>query len=338
MDGNGPSKGDNNTIRAWRMPVLGDPWTDMVMDDIPAPVVEAGMVRVEVLAADLNFADILQCQGVYQVKLAPPFTPGMGGVGRILEAGDGVDLQPGDVVVGPMADGKGAFAQQALMLAEQCTVISETIDPVQAAAVHVTYGTAWFGLHHRGQLKRGASVLVLAAAGGVGSAAVDLAKLHGCWVIAAASGRKEAACRAVGADQFVDYEQDDWYDQVMALTDGRGVDVVYDPVGGRYFDVARRLVAWEGQILIIGFASGDIPQAPMNHALVKNYSVVGVHMGGYRQQDPTPFDQCYEQVYRWLEDGRLNPLIDRTVEFAELPQALLALQERQIVGRVLMKP
>ena len=326
-------------MKAWQIAELGDPWTQLKIMDVPSPEITNDVVRVAVEATDLNFADILQCQGTYQVKVDPPFTPGMGTVGRVLEAPDSAGIEVGQRVVGPTVAGVGGYAEESLVLVEQATLISDEVDPVDAVAMHVTYGTAWFGLHLRGQLKPGETMLVLAAAGGVGAAALELAKLHGCWVIAAAGGeQKVAACQAMGADEVVDYDNEDLYERVMSLTEGRGVDVVYDPVGGQYFDIARRLVAWEGRLLIIGFASGTIPSAPMNHALVKNYTIVGVHMGGYRQKDPQPFKTCYDTLYDMLVQGQIHPLVDRLVGFDALPQALLDLSERRSKGRIVFTP
>lgn len=327
------------TMRAWRLAELGDPWDALSLTEIEQPEPGPGQVRVEIEAADLNFADVLQCQGVYQVRAPTPFTPGMGGAGRVVACGPGVELAPGQRLVGPTVIGQGAFAEAALMEVEACTPIPDGVDGSTAAAMHVTYGTAWFALHRRGQLQPGETVLVLAAAGGVGSAAVQLAKAHGCWVLAAAGGAEKAeACRALGADEVIDYDGDDLYQRVMELTGGRGADVIYDPVGGDYFDVARRLVAWEGRLLVVGFASGRIPDAPANHVLVKNYSVVGVHMGGYRVADPTPFEQCYQELHQLLLDGRVEPWIGATTDLAGLPEALRDLAERRTRGRVVMVP
>jgi NADPH2:quinone reductase len=325
-------------MRAWQLNELGLPWEVLQPAAVSMPMPDPDRLHVRVLAADLNFADILQCQGRYQVKLEPPFVPGMYAVGEVLSASN-PEFQPGDRVIGPTVDGCGAFAEEAMLLAEQATPLPATADPVKVCAMHVTYGTAWFGLHLRGQLKAGETVLVLAAAGGVGSAAVELAKHHGCWVVAAAGGQaKVQACRDLGADEVIDYNSEDLYERVMEMTDGRGVDVVYDPVGGEYFETARRLVAWEGRLLVIGFASGDIPSAPLNHMLVKNYSVVGVHMGGYWSRNPEPFRQCYAELSALLEAGSISPLIDTVIGFDKLPDALNRLNNRETVGRVVMTP
>ena len=327
-------------MKSWRINELGLPWEKCQVEEMALPEVPDGACRVQVEATDLNFADILQCEGKYQVKIDPPFTPGMSAAGLVIASAADAKYQPGDRIVGPTLLGSGGYAEEALVLADRSTRIPEGVSVPDAVAMHVTYGTAWFGLHLRGQLQTGETVLVLAAAGGVGAAAVELAREHGCWVIAAAGGPgKLEICRdRLRADEVIDYNGEDFYQRVMEMTAGRGVDVVYDPVGGDYFDVARRLVAWEGRYLVIGFAAGDIPRAPMNHALVKNYSIVGVHMGGYRGRDEKSFERCYEELFALLKADRIHPLIDRTVGFESLGNAMLDLYERQTVGRVLFDP
>ena len=326
-------------MKAFRIEQLGLPWEVASITDVEITDVTETGCRVAVEATDLNFADILQCEGKYQVKLDPPFTPGMSAAGTVIEAGAASGFKIGDRIVGPTVTGCGGYAEEALVIGSRSTLIPEGVGTLDAAAMNVTYGTAWFGLRLRGNLQHGETVLVLAAAGGVGSAAVELAKVHDCWVIAAAGGDdKVNACRQLGADEVVDYTNEDLYERVMALTDGKGVDVVYDPVGGKYFDVARRLVAWEGRLLVIGFASGDIPTAPMNHALVKNYSIVGVHMGGYRGREDLPFERCYAELFELMKAEKINPLIDDMVGFRELPDAMKALYDRKTKGRVMFDP
>ncbi len=326
-------------MRAWQMPSLGDPWTLLEPVELPDLKAPTGMLRLKVAASDLNFADILQCQGNYQVKLDPPFTPGMTAAGTVIEAGPGSNVAVGSAVVGPTVDIHGGFAEEALVLADQAQVLPAGQSFYQAAAMYMTYSTAWFALHQRGQLAPGETVLVLAGAGGVGSAAIQLAKSHGCWVVAAAGGKdKTAICKNLGADAVIDYRSQSLYQAVKELTDGRGVDVIYDPVGGEHFEVARRLLAWEGRLLIIGFASGNVPSAPMNHALVKNYSLIGVHMGGYRQADPRPFGKCFNQLFELLAAGRIDPLVAQVIGFADLPNALQRLADRQTHGRIIFDP
>ena len=321
------------------MPRLGDPWRELGAVEVPPPDPPPGCVRICVDASDLNFADILQCQGSYQVRWTPPFTPGMVAAGIVEAAAAGTGFAAGERVVGPTVEPAGGFAEQSLLLAEQSHRIPASVSSRSAMAVHITYATAWFAFHRRAHLEPGESVLVLAAAGGVGTAAVQMARAHGCWVVGAVGGgaKAEVATQA-GADLVVDYEADDLYRRVMDATDGRGVDVVYDPVGGKHFDTVRRLLAWEGRLLVIGFAGGKISAAPANHLLVKNYSVVGVHMGGYRERDPELVAQCYADVHSQLADGRIKPLISEVVGFDALPNALERLGARKTVGRVLFDP
>lgn len=326
-------------MKAWQIQQLGDPWDELTIAEVASPSPAADMVRIDVAATDLNFADILQCQGNYQVKLAPPFTPGMNSAGTVTAVGADSKFAVGDRVVGPTVGSWGGYAEQAVLLAEQAHKLPDGVPSLVASGMHVTYGTAWFALHHRGHLAPGETVLILAAAGGVGSAAVQLAKAHGCWVAAAAGGEaKTQVCGQLGADLVIDYSQQDLYQCVMDATDGRGVDVIYDPVGGSYFDIARRLVAWEGRLLVVGFASGTIPSAPANHVLVKNYSVVGVHMGGYRQKDPRPFERCYRELHQQLLDNVIDPLISEVIGFDGLPDALSRLANRATTGRVVFDP
>ena len=326
-------------MRAWRARALGDPWHTLEAQDLPSPQPAAGCVRVQVEATDLNFADILQCRGAYQVKRSVPFTPGMNAAGTVLEAAADVELDVGQRVVGPTVDGAGGFAEQALLLADQSHRIPAGIDSVAAMAMHVTYGTAWLALHHRARLQPGETVLVLAAAGGVGTAAVQMARAHGCWVAAAAgSAAKAQIAKDMGADLAIDYETEDLYWRVMDATDGRGVDVIFDPVGGKTFATARRLLAWEGRLLVIGFASGDIPSAPANHVLVKNYAVVGVHMGAYRQRRPALVKRCYEDLHQRLLAGEIEPLVSAKIAFEEIPEALRRLAQRRTSGRVVFVP
>jgi NADPH2:quinone reductase len=326
-------------MRAWQVPRLGEPWDVLTVVEVDPPEPAAGTVRVEVEAAEVNFADILQCRGHYQVKLEPPFVPGLGAVGRVVSVGDGVDLSLGDRVVGSTTGGWGGFAAEALITADDAHLLPDSVTGPAAAAAHVAYGTAWFALHHRGRLRDGESVLVLAAAGGVGSAAVRMATASGCRVLAAAGGPDKAEiCRRLGADVVIDYRTDDLYETVMDATDGRGVDLVFDPVGGDHFDTARRLVAWEGRLLVVGFASGTIPSAPANHVMVKNYSVVGVHMGGYRTRQPGIISRCYNEVYRALAAGELAPLETEVLAFDTLPEGLHRLSLRRTTGRLVLEP
>ncbi|MEM7091810.1 MAG: NADPH:quinone oxidoreductase family protein [Actinomycetota bacterium] len=325
--------------RAWQVNELGLPWDVLQVAEVSVPEPGEGAVVIAVEATDLNFADILQCQGQYQVKLEPPFTPGMSTGGTIVSVGAGVDLVAGQRVIGMTIGSSGGYAEHAVLATSNITVVPDDVPSLTAVGGHVPYSTTWFALHRRGQLKPEDTVLVLAAAGGVGASAVQMAKVHGCRVIAAAGGEaKVQVARDLGADVAIDYSAEDLYARVKEETEGRGVDVVYDPVGGDYFDIARRLVAWEGRYLVVGFAAGSIPTLPANHLLVKNYSMVGVYMGGYHDFDPERIEECNRVIYPMMADGRLTPLVSRTVGFDDLPDALLDLYERRSIGRILFDP
>lgn len=318
---------------------LGDPWKGLTIKELDSPRVSRETVRIRVEATDLNFADILQSQGKYQIKVTPPFTPGLNSLGVVLEAGVNSEFKAGDRIVGPCVAPYGGYAEEAILLSQRCQRVPNELEAIQAMGAHVTHGTSWFALHQRAQLQPGETVLVLAAAGGVGSAAVQMARAHGCWVAAAASGQqKTALCHQLGADLVIDYEIEDLYQKVSEATDGRGVDVVYDPVGGDYFDIARRLVAFEGRLLVVGFASGRIPNAPMNHALVKNYSIVGVHMAAYREKLPHLVSECYEELHKYLLEGTYKAIVTDTIEFDALPIALEQLANRSTTGRIVFTP
>lgn len=332
-------KNRDGSLKAWQIASLGDPWDGLAVVDLNSPPTEPETVRIRVEATDLNFADILQCQGSYQIKLAPPFTPGMNATGIVLEANPTLGFAIGERIVGPTVGPFGGYAEEAILLGERSHAVPRELDAVSAMGAHVTHGTAWFALHQRGQVQPGETVLVLAAAGGVGSAAVQMASAFGCWVAAAAAGeQKTAFCQELGADLVIDYDSDDLYQGIMDATDGRGVDVVYDPVGGRYFDIARRLLAFEGRLLVVGFASGDIPSAPANHALVKNYSIVGVHMGAYRERHLPLVQQCYTEVHAALLAGTYRPVVTETIGFDALPHTLKRLADRQTMGRIVFIP
>ena len=318
---------------------LEDPWIGLTVKELDSPNINSDTVRIRVEATDLNFADILQSQGKYQIKVTPPFTPGLNSLGTVLEAGVNSEFEAGDRIVGPCVAPHGGYAEEAILLSQRSQRVPIELDAIQAMGAHVTHGTSWFALHQRAKLKPGETVLVLAAAGGVGSAAVQMARAHGCWVAAAASGtRKTALCHKLGADLVIDYETEDLYQKVKDATDGRGVDVVYDPVGGDYFDIARRLVAFEGRLLVVGFASGSIPNAPVNHALVKNYSIVGVHMAAYREKLPQLVSKCYEQLHQYLIEGTYKAIVTDTIEFDRLPIALEQLANRSTTGRIVFTP
>lgn len=317
-------------MRAWRVHELGDPATVMSFDEVDIPTPGEGQVLVKVRAAALNFPDILMAQGLYQEKPPLPYTPGVELCGEIVETGQRV--------IGSPVGGSGAFAEYALMSAGAFAAPAELSD-AKSAALNVTYATGHAGLHRRAHLQPGEWLLVHAGAGGVGSAAIQLGKAAGAQVIATAGGaRKTAICRELGADHVIDYTTEDFVPIVKEITGGHGADVVYDPVGGEVFDKSRRCIAFEGRLLVIGFTSGTHPQAPANHVLVKNYSVVGLHWGLYRKHDPALLAAVHAELLRGVTDGYLDPLVGEELPLDQAPQALARLGDRGTVGKVVLVP
>lgn len=318
-------------MRAWRVHELGDPSKVMSLDEIEQPTPGEGQVLVKVKAAALNFPDVLMAMGMYQEKPPLPYIPGVELCGEIVETGQRV--------LGSPSNGPGAFAEYALMDTAFAFPVPEGMTDEKAASLYLTYQTGYVGLHRRANLQPGEWLLVHAGAGGVGSAAIQLGKAAGAKVIATAGGaRKVEVCRELGADHVVDYTADDFVPVVKEVTDGRGADVIYDPVGGDVFDKSRKCIAFEGRIVVVGFTSGRIPEAPANHLLVKNYSVVGLHWGLYRKHDPALFGQVHEQLTRLVEDGQIDPLVGAVHPLEEAPQALAALADRSTVGKVVLVP
>jgi NADPH2:quinone reductase len=318
-------------MRAWRVHSLGDPAEVMSLDEVDQPTPGDGQLLVKVRAAGLNFPDVLMTLGQYQEKPPLPFTPGVELCGEVVETGQRV--------LGSPSGGPGGFAEYALMDAAAAFPVPDAMSDEQAAALHLTYQTGYVGLHRRAALQAGEWLLVHAGAGGVGSAAIQLGKAAGATVIATAGGeRKTEVCRQLGADHVIDYTTEDFVPLVKEITGGHGADVVYDPVGGEVFDKSRRCIAFEGRLVVVGFTSGTIPQAPVNHALVKNYSIVGLHWGLYRKHDPALFGQVHEALCALFTEGKIAPLIGQTLPLTELPQAMAAIADRSTVGKVVLKP
>ena len=327
-------------MRAWRIHELGHPSTALRLDDIPTPEPGPMEVAITVTAGNVNFADILLCQGIYQDRPGVPFTPGLETSGTVVAAGPGADVRPGVRVAGMAALPAGGFAEHALVRADTVLEFPDDIPPADVTVLYSTYQTAHVGLHHRAGLRPGETLLVHAGAGGVGSAAVQLGVAAGARVIATAGGEaKVAACRSFGAHDAIDYLDADVYEAVMSLTDGRGVDVAFDPVGGDVGEVTRRLMAWEGRLLVIGFASGGVPSYPANHVLVKNYSVVGLHWGAYAQHGGRPvIEAAHADLLRLYREGSILPPVSEVVDLDGIPAALAALEARQVSGRLVLVP
>jgi NADPH:quinone reductase len=327
-------------MKAWQVSRPGEPEDVLELVETPVPVPGAGQLLVRVLAAVANFPDVLLCRGTYQVRPELPFCPGVELCAEVVEAGPGVTgFSPGDRVIGGAALPHGAFAEYALMEAAAAAPAPEGLDDAEAAPFHVTYQTGWFGLHRRARLAAGETLLVHAAAGGVGSGAIQLGKAAGARVIGVVGGPEKAAvARELGADVVVDRYDEDFVAVVKDVTGGRGADVVYDPVGGEAFQRSTKCIAFEGRIVVVGFASGDIPAAALNHALVKNYSILGLHWALYQRLDPDAVRDCDAELSRLVAAGFVRPLISERLPLADVPDGLRRLAAGATTGRIVFLP
>ena len=327
-------------MRAWQIHQLGHPRDALQLAEVPEPQPGPGQVLVRVLGAAANFPDVLMCQGAYQVRPPLPFTPGVELCGEVLTAGPGVTgVAVGDRVIGWSALPAGAFAELALMNSDRVLPAPDGLDDAEAAAFFVTYQTGWFGLHRRAQLAAGETLLVQAAAGGVGSGAIQLGKAAGARVIGVVGGQRKAeVARALGADVVIDRLSQDFVQVVKEVTDGRGADVVYDSVGGEAYARSTKCIAFEGRILVVGFASGQIPSAALNHALIKNYSIVGLHWGLYQTKEPQSIIDCHRQLTKLVADGAIRPLVSERLGLEDVPDALDKLARGDTVGRIVFTP
>jgi NADPH2:quinone reductase len=307
-------------------------------DDLPSPEPGPGQIKVKMHAVGVNFADTLIISGSYQVRPERPFTPGMEVAGEVTAVGEDVGhLKPGDRVIA-MVD-YGGYAEEVIAPAMMALPIPEGMAYTDAAAFPVAYGTSHVALNHRGQLKVGETLLVFGAAGGVGLTAVEIGKKLGATVIACASTpEKLALTQDYGADYTINYTEESIRDRVKEITDGKGADVIYDPVGGDAFDQAMRAINWEGRLLVIGFASGRIPELPVNLTLVKNCSVVGVFWGAYGRKDPGVLMSSLQTLAGWYMNGDIKPHVSATYPLARAGEALKALMSRQSKGKVVITP
>ena len=323
-------------MKAWRVSELGEPRHAMSLDDVPDPHPDAGQLLVRVLGAAANFPDVLMCRGLYQVKPPLPFTPGVELCGEVAALGPGTTgFAVGDRVIGSSVLPSGGFAELALMDSATTFPAPRALDDAQAAAFYIGYQTGWFGLHRRTHLQPGETLLVHAAAGGVGSAAVQLGKVAGARVIGVVGGpEKVDVARALGADVVVDRHSEDFVEVVKDVTGGRGADVVYDPVGGDTYQRSTKCIAFEGRILVVGFAGGQIQSAALNHALVKNYSIVGLHWGLYTTKDPALVRACHDELSKLAADGVLKPLVSERLSLDAVADGLQRLADGTTVGRV----
>jgi NADPH2:quinone reductase len=316
--------------KAW-----GPPESLRLEECAPLPA-EPGKVVVSVEAAGVNFPDTLIIQNKYQHKPPLPFSPGSEVAGVVKAIGAGVDgWKPGDRVIAQTT--YGGFAEEVLAESDQLIAMPEGMDFPSAATLGLAYGTSHYGLIERGRLRAGETLLVLGASGGVGIAAIEIGKILGAKVIACASSEaKLAVCRAHGADETIDYAAEDMRARVKAITGGKGVDVVYDPVGGPYTEPALRDMAWGGRLLVVGFAAGDIPKIPLNLPLIKGCSIVGVWWGAFAKRDWAQHQANIAQLGRWFAEGKIKPQISATYPLERAADALTALVQRAVTGKVVL--
>ncbi|WP_313202449.1 NADPH:quinone oxidoreductase family protein [Pseudomonas sp.] len=312
------------------------PARDLVLEDVASPVPKKNEVLLDVRAAGVNFPDTLIIEGKYQFQPPLPFSPGGEAAGVIAEVGERAGaFNVGDRVMA--LTGWGAFAEQVAVPFYNVMPIPEHMDFATAAAFGMTYGTSMHALKQRGQLQPGETLLVLGASGGVGLAAVEIGKAMGAKVIAAASSaEKLAVAKAAGADETIDYSQASLKEEIKRLTGGQGVDVIYDPVGGELFDQAVRGLAWQGRLLVVGFASGTIPQMAANLVLLKGAAVLGVFWGAFAQRQPEDNAANFRQLFAWHAEGKLKPLVSKTYPLAEAGVAIEALGQRRAVGKLVV--
>ncbi|MEE4858614.1 NADPH:quinone oxidoreductase family protein [Pseudomonas viridiflava] len=312
------------------------PASTLVLEDIPAPDVKKNEILLDVRAAGVNFPDTLIIEGKYQFKPPFPFSPGGEAAGVISAVGEKVThLKPGDRVMA--LTGWGSFAEQVAVPNYNVLPIPERMDFTIAAAFSMTYGTSMHALKQRANLQPGETLLVLGASGGVGLAAVEIGKALGAHVIAAASSAEKLdVAKNAGADELINYTDTNLKDEIKRLTNGNGVDVIYDPVGGNLFDQAIRAIAWNGRLLVVGFASGRIPELPVNLALLKGASVVGVFWGSFAQRQPQDNAANFKQLFAWFEEGKLKPLVSQVYPLERAGEAIDALGERRAVGKVVV--
>ncbi|MEU9242375.1 NADPH:quinone oxidoreductase family protein [Streptomyces shenzhenensis] len=317
-------------MQAWQVHENGEPSEVMRLQEVERPTPGDGQVLLRVRAANINFPDVLMCRGHYQVRPPLPFTPGVEICG---------ETEDGRRVIANPALPYGGFAEYAVADAAALLPAPDALDDAEAAALHIGYQTGWFGLHRRAALQAGETLLVHAAAGGVGSAAVQLGKAAGATVIGVVGGADKAAvAREQGCDVVIDRRAEDVVAAVKEATGGRGADVIYDPVGGDAYTQSAKVVAFEGRIVVVGFASGTIPSPALNHALVKNYSILGLHWGLYATKNPKLILHCHQQLTELAAKGAIKPLVSERVPLSEAAAAVQRVGDGVTTGRVTVVP
>ncbi len=311
---------------------------DLELGDLPNPVAGPGEAVVRVKAAALNFFDTLIINGKYQTKPQMPFSPAAEFSGEVVSIGDGVTtIKPGDRVAAYV--GYGAARELIVMKADRLVRIPDTLDFDHAAGLCVTYGTTLHALKDRAHLKAGETLAVLGASGGVGLAAIELGKIMGARVIACASSNdKLAFTKQHGADDLINYDSEDLKEALRRVTNGKGADVIYDPVGGKYAEAALRSIAWKGRFLVVGFAAGEIPKIPLNLALLKGCDIVGVFWGSFVERDPEGHRANTAQLLDWCAQGKLSSHVHASYPLTEAATALKAIASRQVMGKIILRP
>ncbi len=314
---------------------FGQP-SSLQYQEVASPSPKEDEILIAVKACSVNFPDTLIIQGKYQFRPPFPFSPGSDVAGIVLEVGkEGSPFKVGDAVVGFVPF--GGFAEQVLIKASDCFPKPTGMTMVNAAAFLLAYGTSYHALKDRANLLKDETVLVLGASGGVGLTAVELAKRMGAKVIAAADSREKLAlCQQFGADEVIHYQEENLKDRIKELTNGKGVDVIFDPVGGSFSEAALRAIAWKGRHLIVGFANGEIPKIPVNLTLLKGASIVGVFWGAFAQKEPQKSLANIHQLLTWFSEGKINPHIDKTYSLQDAPKALGDMMDRKVKGKIVI--
>ncbi len=322
-------------MRAVLCKAFGPP-ESLVIEEVDSLKPGKGQVVICVKACGVNFPDTLIIQGKYQAKPPFPFTPGSEVAGIVKELGEGVSTtKVGERVMAFI--GMNGFAEESIAHEFQIVPMPYNLDFATASAFLLTYGTSHHALKDRAQLQPGETLLILGAAGGVGLAAVELGKIMGAKVIAAASSNEKLeVCNQHGADEVINYSTEDLRDRIKQLTGGKGVDVAFDPIGGNYSEPVLRSMAWEGRFLVIGFAAGDIPRIPLNLPLLKVYSIVGVFWGAFMERDPKHGRENIQELIRWVNEGKLKPHVSATYSLEHVADALNDLMERKVTGKAVL--
>jgi len=325
-------------MRSWQVKEIANPDQALALSEIEKPQRQDGEVLIKTKTAALNFFDILLCQGKYQEKPDLPFTPGAEIAGIVEAVGEESVFQVGDKVLARPALPNGGFSEFVSVSEDSVFRVPESMSFEEAAAMFITYQTAYYALHDRANTKEGEVLLVHAGAGGVGSAAIQLGKAAGAYVIATAgSPEKIQVCKDLGADIAINYSEEDFVDIVKKETGGKGADIIFDPVGSDTFDRSRKCIAFAGRLLVVGFAGGRIPEAPANHILVKNYSVVGVHWGYFARLNMEGVAGIHQTLCDFYEKEKIKPLIYDQFSYEDLPHAMNLLADRKTYGKLILK-